>query len=339
MSLQLPDFKNPGRTWIVAEAGVNHEGDLAVAEDLVRKAAESGADAVKFQTYQVEKFVSSVLPERRARSGRFQLSYRDFRRLADVAKECGILFFSTPLQTDDVDFLDGLAPLFKIASGDLTYLKLIRHAMSKGKPVIISTGAGTPAEVRAAVDAALTERPDAGETGNLVLMHCVAAYPAPDGDVNLRNITWLQREFGLPVGYSDHTLGIKTCELAVAAGATVIEKHFTYRKENQSFHDHHLSADPDDMRHLVAAIRTAETLLGGPERKRGQAESQLVEAIRRSVAAAVEIPAGQPLRREWLTGLRPGTGIPAENMESLIGKRLSRAVPTGDLIYAKDIVD
>ncbi|MDA2936642.1 N-acetylneuraminate synthase family protein [Acidobacteria bacterium AH-259-A15] len=331
------NFWNLDKTWIVAEIGVNHEGDSSVAADLIRLAAETGVDAVKFQTFRAEQYVSSVQPERLQRVRKFQLSYETFRQLAQIAKEHGVTFFSTPLHMSDVDFLDEIVPVFKVSSGDLTYRRLIAHIASKDKPIIMSTGLGTREEIQAAVDTVLNVRPDARKKGELMLLHCVAAYPTPAEEANLANIGWLRETFGLPVGYSDHTLGIKACELAVAAEAVLLEKHFTYRKENQEFHDHAISADPDDMRQLVLAVREAETYQGAKERVRGPSEEKMLLSMRRSVGAAVDIPFGQPVRREWLTYLRPAWGLPADQLDAVVGRRLQRAVPAGDLIRAEDL--
>jgi N,N'-diacetyllegionaminate synthase len=331
------NFAKLPRTWIVAEIGVNHEGDEAVAADLIRKAKRCGADAVKFQTFEIETYVSTVQPERRERSARFQLPYEAFRRLAKVAAEVGLVFFSTPLGFRDVEFLAGFCPIIKISSGDLTFLPLIRRAAETGKPMIISTGLGTQAEIQAAVDTVAAVRPSVHKDGSVALLHCVASYPAPAEDANLRNIGWLRSTFGLPVGYSDHTLGTKACELAVAAGAMILEKHFTYRKEDQKFHDHLLSADPKDMTDLVTAVREAERYLGSPERHRTASEEKMVAHMRRSLAAAVDIPAGEPVRPEWLTYLRPAWGVGPERFDSLVGRRLVRKVPAGDLIRDEDL--
>lgn len=331
------NFRELNRTWIAAEIGVNHEGDRQIAADLIRKAADAGVDAVKFQTYRAETYVSTVQAERRDRARRFELGEEDFRDLARIARECGVTFFSTPLDPADVDFLDYIVPIFKISSGDLTYLPLIRHIATKGKPIILSTGLGTMQEIRAAVDTVLSVRPDIGRKGEFMLLHCVAAYPTPDKDANLRNIGMLSREFGLPVGYSDHTLGIKACELAVAAGAVALEKHFTYRKENQSFHDHHISADPTDLKGLVEAVRRAEVYLGSAERRRSESEQTLLQHMRRSLAAARNIPAGQRVKAEWLTYLRPAWGLDPDALGDVVGRTLKRAVAAGDLIRAEDV--
>jgi sialic acid synthase SpsE len=227
--------------------------------------------------------------------------------------------------------------MFKVSSGDLTHLSLIRHVATKGKPIIISTGMGTKEEIQKAVDTVLEVRPEASDDGELMLLHCVAAYPAPAEEANLASIGWLKETFALPVGYSDHTLGIKACELAVAAGAVLVEKHFTYRKENQSFHDHKLSADPEDMRQLVAAVRQAEIYLGKPERRRGPSEERMLLHMRRSIGAAVDIPADKPVQREWLTYLRPAWGLPEKEFDRVVGKRLRRYISAGDLIRAEDL--
>lgn len=332
------NFAALDRTWIIAEIGVNHEGDEAVAADLIRKAAASGADAVKFQTYLPEHYVSTVQPDRRARTERFCLSFDAFRRLKAVADEAGVVFFSTPLDIPSVEFLAGLTPLFKISSGDITYLQLIRAIAATGKPAILSTGLSTPDEIKAAVDAFLDVRPQARTDGSFMLMHCVSAYPTPAGEVHLRNMHWLKDTFGLPVGYSDHTLGTKACELAVAAGAVSVEKHFTYRKEDQAFHDHALSADPADMRALVDAVREAELILGRYDRIRGESEGKLELHMRRSLAAVVDIPAGEPVRAEWLTHLRPQWGLVPGDWDKLVGRPLNRAITAGEVIKAEDLV-
>ena len=331
-------FQQLKRVWITAEVGVNHEGHMDRAEKMIRLAAEAGVDGVKFATFRIEHYISTIQPERRARIAAFELVRGDFRRLAALAADCGVTFFSTPLHPDDVDFLDEIAPLYKIASGDLDNTDFIRYVVSKGKPTIISTGYGGEDDVRRAVDAVLEVRPGAREEGSVMFMHCVGAYPTEPWDLNLRNMLWLKETFGFPVGFSDHTLGIKACELAVAMGAMAVEKHFTYRKEDQAWHDHAVSADPDDMKALVARIREAEVYLGARERglDHNPAETRITD-MRRSPGAAKDIPAGVPIREEWLTWLRPAWGLPATALKSLVGKRLKRDLFAGDLIKEEDL--
>ncbi|MBN2232662.1 MAG: N-acetylneuraminate synthase family protein [Deltaproteobacteria bacterium] len=324
-------------TFVVAEIGVNHEGDVRLAEKMIRQAAAAGADAVKFQTYTAEHYISIVQPERLARVRRFQLSGDEFRRLKEVADEAGTVFFSTPLHPDDVDFLTELVPFFKVSSGDLTYLPLIRHIAATGKPMIISTGLGTRDEIQAALDTVTAVRPGALTAGEVMLMHCVSAYPTPPEEANLNNLFWLQKQFGVPVGYSDHTLGTTACEIAVAMGARVIEKHFTYRKEDQQFHDHAISADPEDLQRLIGRIREIEIYLGSADRRRTPAEEKGLPLMRRSLAAAVDIPAGVPVREEWITFLRPAWGLGPEAVASLVGRPLTRPVSAGELIRPEDV--
>lgn len=334
------DFRKLDRTWIIAEIGVNHEGNLNLAEDMIFQAAEAGADAVKFATFRIEHYISTVQPERRAKIAKFELAPDDFRRLAKVAMRCGVTFFSTPLDPGSVDVLDGIQPLFKIASGDLNNTTFIRYVLGKGKPTIISTGYGGEVDVRRTVDAILETRPDARENGSVMLMHCVGAYPTAPVDLNLRNMQWLKDTFGLPVGFSDHTIGIKACELAVAMGAKAVETHFTYRKEGQAWHDHAVSVDPKDMKSLVNSVRDVEIFLGRYERgaDHNPAEDRLTD-MRRSPGALTDIPAGTPIKEEWLTWLRPAWGLAADELNSLVGKRLYRDVPAGDLIRPEDLMD
>jgi len=333
----LINFKQTKRTWIVAEIGVNHEGSEKMAADLIRKAAVVGADAVKFQTYIPEHYISKEQPDRFERVSRFCLSYDAFRRLAALARSLDIIFFSTPLGLSDIDFLNEIQPIFKISSGDLTFHELIAHASRTGKPLIISTGLGTEDEIQAAVDVVLSVRPNAQDDGTLMLMHCVSAYPTNINDANIRNLLWLSRRFGLPVGYSDHTLGTKACELAVAVGATAVEKHFTYRKEDQSFHDHRLSADPTDFKTLVGNIRQAELYLGSEMRARCEAEIAMESHLRRSIATLIDIPAGTPIRREWITMVRPAWGLDPKDTHKVLGRKLNKDLKAGTIIRKNDL--
>lgn len=330
------DFGNTKRTFIIAEIGVNHEGDEVVAADLIRKAAAAGADAVKFQTFSAKNYVSTEQGERRKRVERFELSRDSFCRLAEVASAEKIMFFSTPLHMDDVDFLYDIAPIYKVSSGDLTFLELIRHIASKRRPTIISTGLGTEAEIAAAVSAFESGWQEFRASGGLMLMHCIASYPADAANANLRNIAWLRDKFRVPVGYSDHTIGTRACEIAVACGAVAIEKHFTYRKENQSFHDHSISADPKDMAAIVSAIRDVELHLGDYQRRRTETDD-MVKHLRRSLGAAVAISQGSRISRDAITWLRPAWGLAPDKLDEIVGRVALRNILPGELIRAEDV--
>ncbi len=331
------NFNKLDQTFIIAEIGVNHEGDFDVAAELVRNAASKGADAVKFQTFSIEHYISKEQPERYERTKGFQLSEEQFSRLAEIAKEEGVMFFSTPFGLGNVDFLDRIAPIFKVSSGDLTFLPLIRHVASKRKPMIISTGLGSPEEIREAVKAVESVWPTVREDGGLMLMHCVSNYPTEPHNANLRNLFWLKDEFNYPIGYSDHTLGTKACELAVAAGACAVEKHFTYRNTDQTFHDHLLSANPDDLGVLVENIRQAESYLGQYQRVGGQEnDAQMEQHMRRSIGLLRDVPAGQPVTAEDLTWLRPAWGLRGE-LSEVVGQKLNKDLKAGMLIRKEDL--
>lgn len=332
-------FDRLDRTWVIAEIGINHEGDAARAREMISLAAKAGADAVKFQTFQIDNYISTTQPERKEKVGRFELSRAAFKSLAEHAVSCGVVFFSTPLHENDVDFLAELAPLIKISSGDLTHLRLIRHAAGKGLPMIISTGLGEEDEIAAAVAAAEEGAPGIGAAGKLMLFHCIAAYPADEADANLRNIAWLKDCFGLPTGYSDHTLGGKACELAVAAGAVALEKHFTYRREGQTFHDHALSAEPHELADLIAAVRRVELLLGSYTRNPSERERSFTGHLRRSVAVKRAVAAGQPVPEDALILLRPGWGLPPERMGAVAGRRTTRDLAVGEIVREEDLAD
>ena len=327
------------RTFVVAEIGGNHGGDPELAARMIVEAAEAGADAVKFQTYRAELLVhkgEEPLPHVRARyrtqQERFrslELKEEDYRRLASLARSHGVVFFSTPFDEGSADFLDEMVPAFKIASGDLTNLALIRHVAKKGKPVIMSTGMATVDEIRLAA----REVPEA----RLVLLHCVSAYPAPMEEANLRAIPFLKTAFpGVLIGYSDHTIGTLACLGAVALGAVVIEKHFTTDK-GEPIGDHKLSADFEDLKGLVRDIRALEAALGTPSKEVGASESRLRPAMRRGLAAARDLPTGTRIEPQMLVPLRPLRGIPAEQIDQVVGKALRRDVAEGEFLTREDV--
>ena len=245
---------------IVAEIGNNHEGDFARAERMVCEAAAAGADAVKFQTIRAESLVNAEQAGRRRVLKGFELSFARFEALARLAEREGLLFLSTPFDLESVRFLNDLVPMFKIASGDLTFTALLDAVAACGKPVLLSRGASDQAEIRAAVDRIAGRWRTIGADPGLVLMHCVALYPTPPEAANLAAIPALARTFGLPAGYSDHTLGVEAAVLAAGLGARVIEKHFTLDHDLSSFRDHKLSADPAELRELVRRVRLAEQI-------------------------------------------------------------------------------
>jgi N-acetylneuraminate synthase/N,N'-diacetyllegionaminate synthase len=331
--------------FVIAEAGVNHNGDLDLARRLVDVAAGAGADAVKFQTFAAERVAAREAPkaeyQRQTTSAdesqqqmlrRLELSPAAHRELQAHARSRGVVFLSTPFDEASADLLDALdVPAIKIGSGEVTNLPFLEHVARKGRPVILSTGMSSLDEVGAAVAAVR-------ETGNrdLILLHCVSEYPARAGDANVRAMLTLADTFRTPVGYSDHTPGLEVALAAVALGAAVIEKHFTVDRTLPG-PDHRASLEPAQLTELVRSIRVVEQALGDGIKAPTAGELGNRIVARRSLAAAVDLPAGLALTRESLCALRPATGISPASLPAVLGRKLTRARRAGELIAWSDL--
>jgi N,N'-diacetyllegionaminate synthase len=322
--------------FVVAEAGVNHNGDLALAHRLIDIAADARADAVKFQTFKAARLASAHAEkadyQRRGTSEGSQLemlqalelSESAHRELKAHAEERGILFLSTPFDEEAADFLEGLGvALFKIPSGELTNLSFLAHVAKKGRPMLVSTGMATMREVAEAVDV-IAPVPS-------VLLHCVSRYPAPSEDVNLRAMHTMATAFGLPVGYSDHTLGIEVAIAAVARGAVVIEKHFTSDRALAG-PDHAASLEPHELSELIRSIRSVEQALGDGRKRPTAGEAAIARVARKSLVYARALSKGHRLMPGDVVLRRPGTGLPPGAKESVVGRMLARDVDEGDLV-------
>src|SRR5438093_2300173 len=313
--------------YVIAEAGVNHNCDVQLGYKLIETAGEAGADAIKFQSYTASKIATRVAPRywvepedpRGTQWDTFarldKLPERDFKSLLGHARHVGLTAFSTPFDDEAVDFLASLdVPAFKIASADLTCHGLIDRAARVGKPMLLSTGTSTLAEVEEALEVCR-------RAGNeeVVLLHCTLKYPCPPEAINLRMMEHLMRAFpGVPVGLSDHSLGTSVPQAAVALGACVIEKHYTVDKKLPGSPDHHLSVDPAEMRAMVDGIRTVEKALGKSEKGLEPLEEEAYRFARRSVTSGRTIPRGATITREMLTYKRPVTGISPLNVDLVI---------------------
>lgn len=328
---------SPEKVFIIAEIGVNHEGDMDKAREMVRLAAQSGADAVKFQTYIAEEYVSASQPERLARVKRFHLSFDQFRELKRCADREKVVFLSTPLDLKSLALVAELSPIVKISSGDINNVSLLTAAARTGKTVILSTGCSTIEEIEQAVGSLREGNPVITDDGKLILLHCLAAYPAPEDEVNILAISFLKERFVVPVGYSDHTTGLFAVQAAVAAGACVIEKHFTYRKEGQTFHDHQLSADPKEFAEMVASIRRIEKMMGSYSKAPQPSEEKFRSHIRRSLAASRQIKAGESLNEQNTCFLRPQTGIPITEKDHVLGRKVHTTIAPGMIILETDL--
>ena len=325
------------RVLVVAEIGNNHEGDFGAACELVDRAAESGVDAVKVQTFQVKYFVSAADQARYQRLSRFALSYDQFAELSARARSRGLLFIATPLDLDSAAFLDGVVDAFKIASGDNNFVALIERVADTGKPVILSSGFSDLAVIRRGVRIVREQWQARSLTENLAVLHCVSSYPVPDDEANLRAIPLLARELGCTVGYSDHTLGIAASLAAVALGARIIEKHFTLDKQRSDFRDHQLSADPREMTELVQQTRRIAAMLGAGEKVAQPSEAAAEQLSRRSIVASAAFPRGHKLGPQDFTWIRPGTGLAPGEEHRLVGRQLKRDVAFGEPILVADV--
>jgi len=337
--MKISKIDTDKKVFVVAEIGNNHEGSFELAKDMIKEAAAAGVDAVKFQTFIPEQFVSFKDQSRLNRLRSFQLSYKQFRELSKVAKKKGLIFFSTPLDIESAKFLNTIQPIFKISSGDNNFYPLIDTVASFGKPMIISTGAtdiGSLQKVYERISKIWSSKKKRNQ--NLSFLHCVSSYPAPHEQVNLASIIYLKKMFPkIVVGYSDHTLGIDAAVLSVVAGARIVEKHFTLDKNYSDFRDHQLSANPEEMCMMVNEIRKAEKLLGKQEKKSQSCEKGMKIEGRRSIAVACDLQAGIKLSSVHLTWLRPAKGFLPGKEKKILGKKLRRNLKMGSIITKNDL--
>ncbi len=324
---------------IIGEVGVNHEGDLAAARTIVEAIAKTGIDAIKLQSYTPERYASSSDPERLQRVTKFALDEAAHRELFALANARGVALFSTPVTEDWVPFLAANCQAIKIASGDLTFRPVIEAAARTGKPVVLSTGCGTLDEVDSAVGWMKQVVGAADLPERLVLMHCVSAYPAPVEQANVLSVPFLRERYNVPVGYSNHVIGPEAIYAAVALGACAIEVHVTDRREGRSFRDHALSMEPAELSALVKTVRTIKASLGRREKIVQAAEAPLRDAIRKGVVAARDLPAGTVLRDDDLMYARPATEFAAAQRPSLVGRKLTRAAKSGEMIQRAALAD
>ena len=328
--------------FIIAEAGVNHNGDIRLAKKLIDVAKKAGADAVKFQTFHTEELVSKSTEKaeyqiwakektQHEMLKRLELSFNDFRELKKYCDKKKIIFLSTPHSEDAIDFLESLVPAYKIGSGDLTNLPFLKKVAKKKKPILLSTGMANLSEVKEAVSTIKKQG-----NNKIILLHCTTNYPCPFEEVNLRAMLTLKKEFKLPVGYSDHTLGIMVPIMAVAMGAKIIEKHFTLNK-NLPGPDHKASLEPNELKEMVKVIRDVKKALGSDIKKPTKSEEKIKKFVRKSIIAKVDIPRDTKILRDMLIIKRPGTGIAPKFLNEVINKAAKKNIKKDQLITREDI--
>jgi len=330
------------KTFIIAEAGVNHNGSVEIAKRMIEVAKECGADAIKFQTFKAEKVISKYAPKaeyQKQATGEIdsqleivknlELSFDDFIVLKEYCDKLNIMFLSTPFDFESIDFLDDLGlEIFKIPSGEITNLPYLEKIGKLGKRVILSSGMADLGEIEDALDI-LTSCGTKKE--DITILHCNTEYPTPYEDVNLLAMLTIKEAFKVKVGYSDHTLGIEVPIAAVALGASVIEKHFTLDK-NMEGPDHKASLEPHELKAMIDAIRNIEKALGNGIKKPSKSELKNKDIVRKSIVAKREIKKGEIFTEDNITVKRPGNGISPMRWYEVLGKVASRDYKEDELI-------
>jgi N-acetylneuraminate synthase len=322
--------------FIVAEIGANHNGNVELAKRLIDEAVNCGFSSVKFQSWSAESlYTKKFYKENKDQLEvikKYSLSKEDHLILNDYCKRKNIIFFSTPFSPDEVDMLYAMdVPFFKVASMDLNNLPFLKYIATKGKPIILSTGMGSLGEIEEAINTIY-------ETGNkeIILLHCISIYPPDDSIINLRNILMLRETFGLPVGFSDHTLGVSIPLAAIALGAKLIEKHFTLDKTLPGW-DHVVSANPEEMRIIVQEGKRIIDALGKYKRSLSNVEIEKRKAFRRSVITSRPLKKGEIIREEDLIFKRPGTGIKPNEIKYILGRKVKRDISEDEIIVWEDL--
>lgn len=329
-----------GKIFIIAEAGVNHNGNSENAKELVRIAAEAGADAVKFQVFEPEKLLTRSAPKAAYQKAaackdetqmdmlrKLTLSHQDFIELKAYCDKKGIMFLATPFDSESIDFLESVnMPVYKIPSGEITDLPFLIKIAGLKKPVIMSTGMCGMNDIKSAVNALISNG-----VKNLTLLHCNTQYPTPFSDVNLKAMITMKNEFHLKVGYSDHTLGTEVPIAAAALGADAIEKHFTIDRGMEG-PDHKASLEPRELKEMITSIRHIEKALGDGRKRVTESERGNIEIVRKSIVAKKAIHSGEIFTEENITAKRPGNGISPMKWFDVLGRRAKRDFTRDELI-------
>lgn len=312
---------------IIAEIGNNHEGSFVRACDLVKSAADCGVNVVKFQVFKTDNFVSEAVGQDRVdRLRSFELSYNDFEKLKHLCEDRGVRFLATPLDIESAEFLCGLQSVFKIASSDNNYWRLIERILEKNLKLIISTGLRDTSNVIELYQ----ELEKRQALDDVVLMHCVSSYPAAPSELNLKFITWMRENMNCQIGYSDHADGIEASKIALCLGARVIEKHFTSDKNFSTFRDHALSANPQELKTLVEFAKNIDAYLGSEEKVLALAEIKEASQLKRGLYARHKIEKGKTIEIEDVIEKRPTARLNAGEEQKIIGTSARKTFQKGD---------
>ena len=325
------------KTYIIAEIGVNHNGSIKIAKNMIKSASECGVDAVKFQTFNTKELVTEYAKTANYQKinanedsqlemlNKLELSFDEFKEIRDYALENNVMFISSPFDTESVDMLEKLhVPLYKLGSGELTNFELIDYVQKTGKPMIISTGMATLEEIKETYDYI-------NDKENLTILHCITGYPTSFEEANLNFIKTLQSEFDVPIGFSDHSPGIELPIAAVALGACVVEKHFTLDK-NMEGPDHKASLNPEEFKAMVDAIRHVEVAMGDGVRHFSDDELEIKKIARKSIVLNQNVKKNSFIEKEMLSIKRPGDGIAPKFINDVVGKKLNKDLDANSVL-------
>ena len=335
--MKIENFDTDKKILVVAEIGNNHEGNIQLAEELVSKAVDTGVDAIKFQTFITEEYVSHKDETRFNRLKKFELDPDQFCRLQEKVKKNGLLFISTPFDLQSVSVLEPLVDAFKISSSDNTFYPLLEKVALTGKPVIMSAGLSDLNEILFSKCFIEKIWREINVKQSLAVLHCVSSYPVKPNEANLLSITNLKQVLGCTIGYSDHTLGVDAVQIAVALGARIIEKHYTIDKNYSDFQDHKLSVNPNELKELVKRIEIVEKYLGDGQKIPQESERNNINNLRRSIVAKREIEAGEIITMDLISWVRPAGGLIPGKEFLILGKKALNKIDKGELITLKSV--
>lgn len=317
--------------FIIAEAGSNHNGDINQAKKLVDIAVEAGVDAVKFQTFTGDKLFSKHHPANKiVKKFEFKLDWH--KDIKEYCNNKGIMFMTTPFQKDAVDLLEELnVEGYKVASGDMDYYPLLDYISNTGKPIILATGMAYMDEIKQSIN-----RIKKGKTLEIAVLHCISNYPPKDEDINLNVIKTMRKELGIPIGFSDHSMGITIPIAAVAMGAKIIEKHFTISRKLEGM-DHFYALEPDELKEMVEGIRKVEKSMGTGIKVPVQGEFAERHYARRGIIAAYNLKAGNIIEEKHLDYVRPVNGIESRYYKEIIGRKLNKDLKQDEPVCWEDL--
>jgi len=329
MNSKMKHFKSKNDVYLIAEIGGNHEGNFEYAKKLTRLAAESGVDAVKFQIYTGDSLVNPKYdPDRNKHFKKFELTQEQYIELAQVCNKLDITFMASVWDIDAFDYIDSYMPIYKVGSGDMTAYNLIKKMVITGKPIILSTGLATFDEVKDVVSFIESIDQNYIKDKKLAVLQCTSMYPIPDEDANLNVMNAYRKNFDIPIGYSDHTIGLDAVEIAVAMGAEIIEIHFTDSREGKEFRDHKVSATKDEIQTLIKKISKIKLIQGSSDKQPtlSEIESGHIKSFRRGLYAKREIKKGHIISEDDLITLRPLEGTGAEQFYNIVGKQSNKNI-------------